>query len=103
MSVRPDFGNPTRLPAKRETTSSSVTQLMTRRQLEHIIRAADVSDIVVIGSQAILGSVAYPPVELIQSMEADVFPKEHPENAATSRLRAWSARNDFPSLPWDGP
>jgi len=51
---------------------------MTRPQLEHIIRAAaanaDVRDIVVIGSQSVLGSTPNPPIELTVSMEADVFP-----------------------------
>lgn len=45
---------------------------MTRRQLEHIIRAAaataDVHDIVVIGSQAILGTFPDAPAELTESM-----------------------------------
>jgi hypothetical protein len=47
---------------------------MTRQQLEHIIRAsagtADVRDIVVIGSQAILGAFPDAPEELTASMEA---------------------------------
>ena len=55
---------------------------MTRGQLEHIIRAAaanaDVREIVVIDSQAILGAFPDAPSELTQSMEADVFPKDHP-------------------------
>ena len=55
---------------------------MTRQQLEHVIRAAaataNVREIVVIGSQSILGSFAEPPIELTVSMEADVFPKEKP-------------------------
>ena len=58
---------------------------MTRSQLEHIIRAAagnvDVRDIVVIGSQSILGSFPNPPPELTMSMEADVFPKDAPERS----------------------
>ncbi len=58
---------------------------MTRPQLEHIIRAAastaDVSDIVVVGSQAILGLHPEAPEELTESMEADVFPKEQPERS----------------------
>jgi hypothetical protein len=58
---------------------------VTRPQLEHIIRAAagtaDVQDIVVIGSQAILGTYPDAPAELTQSMEADVFPKDDPERA----------------------
>jgi hypothetical protein len=55
---------------------------MTRRQLEHIIRAAaataDVREIVVVGSQAILGEHPDAPPELTESIEADVFPKEDP-------------------------
>ncbi len=58
---------------------------MTRQQLEHIIRAAagtaNVRDVVVIGSQSILGSYPDAPPELTQSMEADVFPKDAPERA----------------------
>jgi len=50
---------------------------MTKPQLEHIIRAAagnaDVRDIVVIGSQSILGSCRDAPAELLVSMEADVL------------------------------
>ena len=58
---------------------------MTRYQLEHIIRAAagnaDVRDIVVIGSQAILATYPNAPAELTHSMEADVFPKDAPERS----------------------
>lgn len=58
---------------------------MTRTQLEHIIRAsagnADTDDIVVIGSQAILGSYPQAPGELLESMEADVFPRDRPHDA----------------------
>lgn len=56
---------------------------MTREQLEHVIRAAaaiaGVQDIVVIGSQSILGMYPDAPDELLVSQEADVYPKEHPE------------------------
>ncbi|SPF39827.1 conserved hypothetical protein [Candidatus Sulfopaludibacter sp. SbA4] len=56
---------------------------MTRVQLEHIIRAAgtiaDVNDIVVIGSQSILGEFPDAPAELLVSSEADVFPRAHAE------------------------
>jgi hypothetical protein len=56
---------------------------MTRDQLEHIIRAAgvlaDVSDLIVIGSQAILGEFPSAPAELLLSNEADVYPSCHPE------------------------
>jgi hypothetical protein len=58
---------------------------VTREQLEHVIRAAagnaDAADIVIIGSQSILGSCPNAPAELTRSMEADVFPKEKPINA----------------------
>lgn len=58
---------------------------MTRRQLEHIIRAAaataDAHDIVVLGSQAILGAYPDAPAQLTESIEADVFPKDIPERS----------------------
>jgi hypothetical protein len=56
---------------------------MLRDQLEHLIRAcADISgddDIVVVGSQAILGSHPDPPPAMLFSMEADVYPRNRPE------------------------
>ena len=58
---------------------------MTRSALEHIIRAAGAiagdSEIVVIGSQAVLGEYPDAPQALLVSMEADVFPLNHPERA----------------------
>lgn len=58
---------------------------MTRLELEHIIRAAagtaNVRDIVVIGSQAILATFPDAPAELTVSKEADVFPREAPERS----------------------
>ncbi|MBL7077669.1 MAG: hypothetical protein ISS31_09365 [Kiritimatiellae bacterium] len=58
---------------------------MTREQLEHIIRAvASISgenSIVIIGSQAILGSYADAPASLLTSMEADAFPADAPEKS----------------------
>lgn len=58
---------------------------MKRSELEHIIRAsgavAGVSDIVVVGSQAILGTRPDAPPELVRSMEADVFPLQEPAKA----------------------
>jgi hypothetical protein len=60
---------------------------MTRQQLEHIIRAsaqiADDDDIVVIGSQAVLGQYPAAPADLRASVEADVYPPNHPERAPT--------------------
>ena len=56
---------------------------MTRQQLEHIIRAsaeiADDDEIVIISGQSILGQFPDAPAELRVSVEADVFPKNHPE------------------------
>ncbi len=56
---------------------------MRREHLEHIIRAAatiaDDDDIVVIGSQAILGQFPDAPKELCVSVEADIWPRNHPE------------------------
>jgi hypothetical protein len=58
---------------------------MKRRDLEHVIRAAaDIADddeIVVIGSQAILGQYPDAPPELCVSVEADVYPKNKPGRA----------------------
>jgi hypothetical protein len=58
---------------------------MTREQLEHLIRAAAViaadDSIVVIGSQAILGQFPDAPESMRRSMEADLFPLNHPERA----------------------
>lgn len=58
---------------------------MTRAELEHVIRAAAAisrdNDIVVVGSQAVLGQYPNAPRELCVSMEADVYPRTHPERA----------------------
>jgi len=58
---------------------------MTRSELEHVIRAAGAiandREIVVIGSQAVLGEYPDAPTALLVSMEADVFPLNHPERA----------------------
>ena len=56
---------------------------MTRSQLEHLIRAAadiaDDNEIVVIGSQAILGQFPDAPASMRVSAEADVYPLHRPE------------------------
>ncbi|ADB53237.1 DUF6036 family nucleotidyltransferase [Conexibacter woesei] len=58
---------------------------MKRDELEHVIRAAaDVAssdEIVVIGSQAILGAIPDAPATLLWSQEADVYPLRAPERA----------------------
>lgn len=59
--------------------------IMKKEDLEHIIRAAssisNEYEIVIIGSQSILGSVSNPPEGLLYSMEADVYPLSNPELA----------------------
>jgi hypothetical protein len=58
---------------------------MKRSELEHLIRAAGriagEREIVIIGSQAILGRFPDAPAALCRSMEADLFPKSRPELA----------------------
>lgn len=58
---------------------------MKRFELEHLIRAAGRiardREIVVIGSQAVLGQFPDAPAALLASMEADVYPRNHPERA----------------------
>lgn len=58
---------------------------MNRSQLEHVIRAAATiagdTEIVVIGSQAILGRYPDAPAELLVSADVAVYPRNHPERA----------------------
>lgn len=58
---------------------------MTRSNLEHIIRAAgtiaDDTDIVVIGSQSVLGQYPDADPALLVSLVADVYPKNQPERS----------------------
>ena len=57
---------------------------MNRGEIEHVIRAAAAvtdDEIVVIGSQAILGQIREPPESLLESMEADLYPLHAPERA----------------------
>lgn len=58
---------------------------MTRAELEHIIRAsADIANddaIIIVGSQSILAQFPEAPPELRVSVEADVYPRHHPERA----------------------
>lgn len=58
---------------------------MQRAQLEHIIRAAagitGATEIVIIGSQAVLGQFPNAPADLLVSIEADVFTFRHPDDA----------------------
>lgn len=63
----------------------SQSSIVTREQLEHLIRAAATiandDEIVVIGSQAILGAYPHAPASLLVSVEADVYPRNAPDRA----------------------
>jgi hypothetical protein len=58
---------------------------MQRADLEHLIRAAaavtDEYELVIVGSQSILGAFPDAPDELLRSMEADMYPLHRPELA----------------------
>ena len=58
---------------------------MQRHELEHLIRASGAitgaDEIIVIGSQAILGAVPHAPASLLRSSEADVFTLRDPKDA----------------------
>ncbi|HEX9673257.1 MAG TPA: DUF6036 family nucleotidyltransferase [Burkholderiales bacterium] len=58
---------------------------MKRSELEHLIRAAGriagERELVVIGSQAILGQFPDAPTALLRSMECDLYPRKRPELA----------------------
>jgi hypothetical protein len=58
---------------------------MNRRQLEHVIRAAaeltGETEIVVVGSQAILAAGARVPDAMLRSQEADLYPLRNPQLA----------------------
>lgn len=58
---------------------------MTRSELEHLIRAsgaiANDNELIIIGSQSILGQFPEAPAALIVSMETDLYPKNYPELA----------------------
>ena len=58
---------------------------MTRSELEHLIRAAGriagEREIVIIGSQAVLGQFPDAPDAFLRSMEADLYPRKNPDLA----------------------
>lgn len=58
---------------------------MKRSELEHVIRAsgaiADDNELIIIGSQSILGQFPHAPAELLASMETDLYPRNKPELA----------------------
>jgi hypothetical protein len=58
---------------------------MKRSELEHIIRAsgtiAEDTELIIIGSQALLAQFPEAPISLLTSMEADLYPKNRPERS----------------------
>jgi len=56
---------------------------MRRNELEHLLRAAgaiaDEDTLIVIGSQAVLGTYPHAPADALASIEADLIPTRHPE------------------------
>src|ERR671919_227257 len=58
---------------------------MRRVELEHVIRAAaavtEDDELVIVGSQAILGQYPDAPGTMLMSREADIYPKNHPERS----------------------
>jgi hypothetical protein len=58
---------------------------MRREDFDHVLAAAaqvsGESELVVIGSQAILGSFPDAPEDMLRSQEADLYPLHHPEKA----------------------
>ena len=65
---------------------------MTRKQLEHAIRAAcdaaGDTEVIVFGSQAILGTCPNPPEALTASIEVDIQPKNRPDRTVQPRGRS---------------
>jgi hypothetical protein len=77
---------------------------MTRAELEHAIRAACVvardTEVIVFGSQSILGQHPDAPASLRQSAEADIMPKNRPEavdalDGALGELSPFHAAHGF--------
>src|SRR5262249_24200095 len=62
---------------------AGLSRAVNREQLEHVIRAVAAitgdNEIVVIGSTSILGQFPDAPPEMLGSIEADVYPRNHPE------------------------
>lgn len=58
---------------------------MKRSELEHLIRAASAvtlsDEFVILGSQALLAEHPDAPADLLVSIEADIYPRAHPEDS----------------------
>ncbi len=71
--------------SRRRNDGRSTALIMKRSDLEHVIRAAGsiagTRELIIVGSQAILGTVANPPPDLTVSQEADLYPANAPEKA----------------------
>jgi hypothetical protein len=66
-------------------------------EFEHLVAAsAEVTgqdEFVVVGSQAILGSIDEPPDSMLQSMEVDIYAIQAPEAARSTRVTSASMRS----------
>lgn len=66
---------------------------MRSREFEHVLAAAaeitGEEEFVVIGSQAILGSIAAPPSALLVSMEVDIYPM-HAQRPPSRLTAPWA-------------
>ena len=73
------------LPLLEFLVLTSASKFMRRSELEHLIRAsgeiAGDDEIIIIGSQSILGQFPDARVRLLSSMEAGVYPRNKPEQA----------------------
>jgi hypothetical protein len=60
-------------------------RVVKRDELEHVIRAAAAiagdDELIIVGSQSVLGQFPDAPPELLVSVEVDIYPKHHPERA----------------------
>ncbi|MGH3025404.1 MAG: DUF6036 family nucleotidyltransferase, partial [Gaiellaceae bacterium] len=57
---------------------------MRQQDFLHVIQAAAEivgDELVVVGSQAVLGSLANPPSEMVRSSEVDVYPRSDPDRS----------------------
>jgi hypothetical protein len=72
---------------------------LNREQLEHVIRAAAAiagdTEIVVIGSQAILGRYPDAPAELLVSADVEVYPRHYPAPPQPKSAAAWRKAATF--------
>ena len=81
--MKTPFAFDNRHPSPACSILGSANGFMKRSDLEHLIRAsgaiADDDELIIIGSQPILGQFPDAPITLLVSMEVDIFPKNKPK------------------------